>query len=87
LSGARAHAAVRAPWRGADVFAPHFWLEPSDCIAGSIPRRVALYGASAYVFYELLAWLADTLGVDLPPAVQEDEYPWGDRYRSFQSRD
>jgi hypothetical protein len=60
---------VIGEWNGARVFAPHFPLD--GCV---------LYGASAYIFYELLSRLASALGLTLPPPRQKDERPWGDRY-------
>jgi 8-oxo-dGTP pyrophosphatase MutT (NUDIX family) len=71
LAGERRIEAVRGEWRGATIFAPHFALE--GCV---------LYGASAYIFYELLARLAARLSVTLPqPKIDEAApAPWGDRY-------
>ncbi|MCC6558569.1 MAG: CoA pyrophosphatase [Polyangiaceae bacterium] len=60
---------VRAPWRGADTVAPHFELD--GCI---------LYGASAYIFHDLLRRLAVLLGRELPAPRLQSELPWGDRY-------
>lgn len=69
LRGERPIAAVRGEWLGVTIFAPHFPLD------GAV-----LYGASAYIFYELLSRLAARLGLTLPtPEVQEIP-PWGDRY-------
>lgn len=48
---------------------PHFQL--SDCV---------LYGASAYVFHELLVRLALASGLELPPARLQTELPWRGRY-------
>jgi 8-oxo-dGTP pyrophosphatase MutT (NUDIX family) len=53
-------------------YVPHFRLgarEPS-----------VLYGASAYIFYELLLRLAQELSVVLADPILEDVPPWGDRY-------
>jgi len=69
LLGERPIAAIRGEWSGTVVFAPHF---PVD---GAV-----LYGASAYIFYELLARLAAQLGHTLPPPELQTEPPWGDRY-------
>jgi hypothetical protein len=69
LSGERPIGAVTGEWNGAQVFAPHFPLE--GCV---------LYGASAYILYELLARLALALGIALPPSRIQQEPPWGDRY-------
>ncbi len=51
LSGHHPIAAVRGEWSGATILAPHFALD--GCV---------LYGASAYILYELLARLAAALG-------------------------
>lgn len=48
---------------------PHFELE--GCV---------LYGASAYVFHELLVRIATTLGRELPAPRLEKELPWRGRY-------
>lgn len=48
---------------------PHFELD--GCV---------LYGASAYVFHELLVRLATTLGRELPTPRLERELPWAGRY-------
>jgi 8-oxo-dGTP pyrophosphatase MutT (NUDIX family) len=69
LTGAEPVAAVRGEWSGALIFAPHFQLD--GCI---------LYGASAYILYELLTRLAHQLGQPLPPPRVQEELPWGDRY-------
>ncbi len=69
LTGERTIEAVRGEWSGASIFAPHFPLD--GCV---------LYGASAYIFYELLARLASTLGLDLPPPRMTEAVPWGTRY-------
>ncbi len=69
LRGEQPIFAVTGEWLGATVFAPHFPLE--GCV---------LYGASAYIFYELIARLAVRLGCTLPPPQIEAAPPWGDRY-------
>jgi 8-oxo-dGTP pyrophosphatase MutT (NUDIX family) len=69
LSGAAPIAAVRGEWSGAVIFSPHFQLD--GCV---------LYGASAYILYELLSRLARQLGQALPPAREQKEAPWGNRY-------
>lgn len=56
-------------WRGHSFMIPHFELE--QCI---------LYGASAYIFYELLVKLAAKLGCELPSPVLQKDPPWGNRY-------
>lgn len=48
---------------------PHFEL--GDCV---------LYGASAYVFHELLVRIAKALGHELPPPRIQKELPWRGRY-------
>ncbi len=85
VSGARPHAAVEATWRGAARIATHFWIEPSDHVTGDTRAdRVALYGASAYIFKDLLERVAARLGVPMPAPVREEHLPWGDRYRRFE---
>ena len=69
ITGERRIGGVRAQWRGADVFAPHLALE--GCV---------LYGASAYIFYELLCRVAARLGCTIPPPEVQGDLPWGDRY-------
>jgi 8-oxo-dGTP pyrophosphatase MutT (NUDIX family) len=69
LKGARPIKAVRGEWSDRVVFAPHFDLD------GAV-----LYGASAYIFYELLLRLAHALGQPLPEPEITTELPWGDRY-------
>jgi 8-oxo-dGTP pyrophosphatase MutT (NUDIX family) len=69
LNGEHPITAVRGEWSGAMIFAPHFTLD--GCV---------LYGASAYIFYELLTRLAARLGRTLPEPVLQDALPWGDRY-------
>jgi 8-oxo-dGTP pyrophosphatase MutT (NUDIX family) len=69
ILGERRIAAIKGEWGGTVVFAPHFPVD--GCV---------LYGASAYIFYELLARLASQLGRALPPPELQTEPPWGDRY-------
>jgi 8-oxo-dGTP pyrophosphatase MutT (NUDIX family) len=69
LDGERPIQAIRGEWGGREIFAPHFPLD--GCV---------LYGASAYILYELLARLAARLGTTLPEPRVQDELPWGDRY-------
>ena len=69
LRGEQPIAAVTGEWNGTTIFAPHFPLD--GCV---------LYGASAYIFYELIARLAMRLGYTLPPPRIEAALPWGDRY-------
>jgi 8-oxo-dGTP pyrophosphatase MutT (NUDIX family) len=70
LSGEERVKGMMVEWRGARMLAPHF----------PVGGRV-LYGATAYVTYELLAKLAATMGHMLPPPELTDEAPWADRYR------
>lgn len=51
------------------------WVAPHFEIEGRV-----LYGASAYVFYELVAKVARALGRELPPHRPASKFPWGDRY-------
>jgi 8-oxo-dGTP pyrophosphatase MutT (NUDIX family) len=69
LTGEMPTFAVVGTWRETEVFSPYFHVD------GAV-----LYGASAYIFYELLAKLAARLGRALPAARIVDELPWGDRY-------
>jgi 8-oxo-dGTP pyrophosphatase MutT (NUDIX family) len=69
LSGERTIHAVQGEWLGATMFAPHF--EVDGCV---------LYGASAYILYELLGRLAAILGMTLPAPRMQEVPPWGDRY-------
>lgn len=69
LSGERRMQAIQAEWHGVQVTAPHFRLD-----------RHVLYGATAYIAYELLLRLATALGRELPPPEIEADAPWGKRY-------
>lgn len=69
ITGEHRISAVRGEWNGREVFAPHIEVE-----------GVILYGASAYIFYELLLRIAGRLGRTLPEAITATEVPWGDRY-------
>jgi len=69
ITGESRYGAVPTEWRGKSWLLPHF----------EVADRV-LYGASAFIFYELLLKLCSVLGVEMPePRVQHD-YPWGTRY-------
>ncbi|MRG91248.1 NUDIX hydrolase [Polyangium spumosum] len=59
---------VMVPWRGGEILMPHFAL--GSCV---------LYGASAVIFHELVAQIADGIGATLPPPILQREMPWGDR--------
>jgi 8-oxo-dGTP pyrophosphatase MutT (NUDIX family) len=69
LTGELPTFAVKRLWDGIEITAPHFPVE------GNV-----LYGASAYIFFELLAKLAAALERELPPFHFQDEPPWGKRY-------
>jgi 8-oxo-dGTP pyrophosphatase MutT (NUDIX family) len=69
VSGEARARAISVEWRGARVLAPHF----------PVGGRV-LYGATAYVAYELLARLAAAMGRELAPPELESEAPWANRY-------
>ncbi|APR81081.1 Hypothetical protein A7982_06428 [Minicystis rosea] len=69
LTGEQRLTAVRGQWSDTVVFAPHFAVD------GAI-----LYGASAYILYELLSRLATRLGCTLPPPELTETLPWGNRY-------
>jgi 8-oxo-dGTP pyrophosphatase MutT (NUDIX family) len=69
LTGELPTYAVKRLWDGVEVTAPHFPVEDK-----------VLYGASAYIFFELLAKLTLELGLDLPAFHFQDEPPWGTRY-------
>lgn len=61
--------AIEVPWQDLLVLAPHF----------PIGGRT-LYGATAYITYELLIRLAAALGRELAPPLIESAAPWGKRY-------
>jgi len=61
--------ATEGEWMGAVWRTPHIHLD--GC---------TLYGASAFILYELLAKIAAQLGRELPPLQIVDTPPWGDRY-------
>lgn len=69
LFGERAFGGVQGTYRGEVFVTPHFDL-----------GKAVLYGASAFVLYELLLLLADELGQVLPEPQLVSEKPWGDRY-------
>lgn len=84
ITGERRFHAVAREYEGERFVAPHFRIEGGD-VQGGLPGQgetsaVVLYGASAYIFHELLARLARELGVALAEAIIEDDPPWGDRY-------
>ncbi len=61
--------AVSTEWKGVTFNTPHFHLGES-----------VLYGASAFILYELLLRIAAELAIELPTPTLVSEYPWGDRY-------
>jgi 8-oxo-dGTP pyrophosphatase MutT (NUDIX family) len=69
ITGSAVMGGVRAEWRAREIYVPHFDLD--GCV---------LYGASAFIFHELLQRLAAVLGRELPPPRLQAELPWGDRY-------
>jgi 8-oxo-dGTP pyrophosphatase MutT (NUDIX family) len=69
ILGERPISAVRGEWMGMTVLSPHFAVD------GAV-----LYGASAYIFYELLLRIAERLGRRLPEPQFESAPPWGSRY-------
>lgn len=78
LTGRAPIEAVTSTWRGHDFITPHFRLRAGP----DESERVVLYGASAFVFWELLLRVSAELGVAIPPPTLVDEPPWGDRYYS-----
>lgn len=69
VSGAERVRAIEVEWRGTRVITPHF------PVGGHV-----LYGATAYIAYELLARLAAALGTELPPPKVEPSAPWTSLY-------
>jgi 8-oxo-dGTP pyrophosphatase MutT (NUDIX family) len=65
IKGERPTRGVAVDWNGASFVSPHF--EVDDYI---------LYGASAFIFHELLRAVAAVLGVPLPGFVMQEERPW-----------
>lgn len=65
LSGARRWEAVKLRGSSGEVMLPHFPL-----------GDVTLYGASAYIFFDLLRRLAHVLDLTLPEPVISDTFPW-----------
>lgn len=68
--GGRRVRAIEMEWRGVKLLAPHF----------PIGERT-LYGATAYITYELLVRLAAAAGRELPELEVGTAAPWGSRYR------
>ncbi|MGZ3423728.1 MAG: NUDIX hydrolase [Polyangiales bacterium] len=73
LSGDRIMGGVQGTYQGHSFVTPHFDLEKGL-------DKAVLYGASAFVLYELLVLIAGELGQPLPPPRIVTEPPWGDRY-------
>lgn len=69
LSGELSMGAVEMDLGDERLQLPHFPL-----------GEAVLYGASAYVFHELLVRIATVLGRPLPPPRLQDELPWRGRY-------
>lgn len=69
ITGATSISGFSVELRGQPTLIPHFELD--GCV---------LYGASAFIFYELLARLAAALDRELPPPRLTADRPWGDRY-------
>jgi 8-oxo-dGTP pyrophosphatase MutT (NUDIX family) len=65
IKGERPVRGVATEWNGASFVSPHFEID--DCI---------LYGASAFIFHELLSAVAAVLGVPMPDFVLQEERPW-----------
>ncbi|MEB2324137.1 MAG: CoA pyrophosphatase [Sorangiineae bacterium] len=70
LEGGRRHGAVASSFGDAPILLPHFEVED----------RI-LYGASAFIFFELISRLARFRGRELAPPVVTNELPWAGRYR------
>jgi 8-oxo-dGTP pyrophosphatase MutT (NUDIX family) len=75
LTGRARIEGVKGTWRGHEFVTPHFHVQAGE-------QRVILYGASAFVFWELLLRLSAELAIEIPPPTLVDEHPWGDRYYS-----
>jgi len=69
LSGEERIVAIEVEWRGVAMVAPHF------PVGGHV-----LYGATAYIAYELLVRLAVAMGSELLAPKIEASAPWGNRY-------
>lgn len=76
LTGALRWEAVKIVGRGGELLFPHFPL-----------GEVTLFGASAFIFHDLLRRLALVLGQPLPEPVLTDSYPWGSRYAKRQENE
>lgn len=76
LTGAAVYEAVQTRWRGLDFLTPHFHLDART------RADVVLYGATAFMLWELLMRVAAELGETLPAPVIVDSRPWGERYGS-----
>jgi 8-oxo-dGTP pyrophosphatase MutT (NUDIX family) len=62
--------AVEVEWHGHRMLAPHFPIDAH-----------ILYGATAYITWELLLRLAAAMGRELSPPAMESTAPWAKRYR------
>lgn len=76
LTGAAVYEAVQTTWRGLEFLTPHFHVDART------REGVVLYGASAFMLWELLLRVAAELGEPLPGPVLVDSRPWGERYGS-----
>ncbi len=76
LSGEAGFGAVMARFGGLEFLTPHFELNTAS------GAKVLLYGASAFVLWELLLRIAGELGIELPAPTLVETRPWGDRYGS-----
>lgn len=72
LTGERRYEAVAATHAGRPYTIPHFPLGESH----------TMYGASAFILYDLLRRLALAQNIPLPPPVLRTDLPWGDRYEN-----
>lgn len=66
---------VTGEWMGVAMTAPHFEVRSAEN-----QGKHVLYGASAYITYELLSRVAAALGTSLLPLVMEPIPPWARRY-------
>lgn len=73
LRGDRRVAANMNTWRGATFPSPFFHLDEG-----------VLYGASAAIFFDLLARVAVAAGLPPPQPEFAEGPPWGNRYRAFE---
>ena len=72
LDGSVRMQSARSVFRGTELLSPHFRHD------GTV-----LYGASAYLYYELLVRVAACMGRELPAPELEEGLPWGARYAEY----